>query len=241
MKTTAKIIMSGLIAMALVMVSCQKEETENNLSIEESQEEGFISDTRNSDSKIETGKQVLLPLLHKRYDTSLSREEVEISFEAEVSKFMKEEGKADRSRSYIYFQISTRTGTHAYSETDANIWASVKFLTDKGGHRPPWVKLNYTSRGEFENGSWDFFYFGVHIPSADWVEVESAILALQGTDGWYVKWFDIHLKNDSRYFGGASGRSDIYSNPETWLDNSTSSGWDFHNTGNVGRGRLNFN
>lgn len=241
MKSIVKILTCGLVSVTLVLVSCQKEETENDLRIEKSQEEGFFSKTGNNDSELDTSSEILIPLLHKQYDASLSREDVEASFEADVSKFMKEESKANRPRSYVYIQVATRTGTYSHSESDANIWARVNFLTDKGSHLPPWFKLDDPIRNDFENGAWDFFYFGVHISSINWVEVENATLALQGTDGWYVQWFDVHLKNDSRYEGAASGRSDIYSNPQSWMDNSTSSGWDFHSTGNVGRGRLTFN
>lgn len=239
MKTTLKIATNILMVLGLVMTSCEKSETETELPFQEGLEEGFISKTGNNDSEIDETSAVLLPLLHKQYDASLSREEAEASFDIEVSKFMKEEGKTKRSEAYFYFQVATLTGTHTNSQTDALVYTWVHFLTSNGDHWVPAFELNKVGRNDRENGAYDFFYYGSSIPRTDWIEVENATLFLQGTDGWYVKWFDIHLHNDSRY-SSATGSAHIYSDPETWLDNSTSSGWDIYNTGDIGTGRINF-
>ena len=240
MKSIMKILASGLLPLALAMVSCQKEGTETDVIIEKTQiEEGFVSKTGNNDSEIETPSEFSTPLLHKRYNASFSKEEAQAFFDVEVSEFLKERGETSRSEAFIYFQVATRTGTRNHSEADANVMVQLHFLTDNGDYWPPWFKLDNTSRDDFENGAYEFFYFRTHVPRADWIEVEEAVLALQGTDGWYVEWFDIHLLDDNRY-SNVSGRSDIYSNPQTWLDNTTASGWDYFATGNIGRGRLTF-
>ena len=91
-----------------------------------------------------------------------------------------------------------------------------------------------------ENGAWDFYYFGTHVSSINWIEAESAVLALQGTDGWHIRFFDIRVWS-SRQFSSAIGNSRAISSPQIWLDNNTSTGWDYYNTGNVGTGRTTFN
>jgi len=224
--------------LALVMVSCQKEEAENDLFIENAQEEGFLSETGNNDSEIEATSEILSPLLHRRYDASLSREEASALFDSEISKFKKENGQASRA-SYFYFQVETRTSNYAHSQTDANVWARVNFLTDKGTKNVPWFPLNNTG-DDRQNGAWDFYYFGTHASSISWLEAKSATVALQGTDGWHVKYFDVRVYS-WKQSASATGNTRAISNPEIWLDNTTSSGWDYYSTGNVGTGRTTFN
>lgn len=226
--------------LALILVSCQKEETENDLIIEESQEqeEGFISKTGNNDSEINPTSDVMSPLLHIQYDASLSKEEAAGLFHAAVSKFEKEKGYADRPSSYFNFEVRTKTSTLVHSQTDGNVWARFNFLTDKGHQHLPWVKLN-NEGNDRESGAWDFYYFGTHASSINWLEAESATLALQGTNGWHVTFFDVYAYHYNQPVN-ASGKTRILSNPETWLDNTTSSGWDYYNTGNIGTYRLNF-
>lgn len=237
MKTTVK-IMSALIAFAFITLSCQKEESEKDLFTEEIQEEGFISETGENDSKIETTSEALTPFLHKRYDATLSREEAETLFDTEVLKYEKENGRANRASSYFRFKVNTVTGTYDHSQTDGDVWARFNFLTDKGNENFPWVRLN-NEGNDRENGSWDFYYFGAHVSSINWLEVKNAKLALKGTDGWYVRFFDVRVLSWDQY-GAATGSTRILSDPEAWLDNTTSTGWDFYNTGNIGFGRLNF-
>lgn len=240
MKTTAKNLARGLMLMALVMTSCQKEEPENDVFIENAQEEGFVSKTEKSDSKIETSSEVLSPLLHVQYDGSMSREETQASFDTEVAKFMKSEGKANRSQSYIYFQLFTYTGTGSFNETDGNVQVDVKFLTNKGTYLTPEFQLNDPILNDREKGAWDHYFFGYHFPSSiNWVEFKDAVIALQGTDGWFMEYFGLYLPNDRRY-SSSSGGSYIFTIPNTWLDNSTARGWDYHSTGPLNGGRLNF-
>ena len=238
MKCTVKILTSGLIALALVMVSCQKEEYEPTLNYENPQEEGFVSKTDNSDSEIEISSEALTPLLHKQYDASLSRDEASALFDAEISKLNKENELANKA-SYFYFQIETRTSNYAHSQTDANVWARANFMTDKGPKNLPWFPLN-NAGDDRQNGAWDFYYFGTHVSSISWLEAKSATVALQGTDGWHVKYFDLRVYS-WKQFANATGNTRAISNPEIWLDNVTSTGWDYYYTGNVGTGRTTFN
>jgi len=239
MKSMVKIMTRGLLVLALVMASCQKEEPENDVFIENAQEEGFVSKTGKSDSEMEISSGVLTPLLHRSYDASMSKEEASALFHADVDRFEKENGHANRTGSYIKFEVWTRTSNHAHSQTDANVWGRVNFLTDKGSKNLPWFRLN-NEGDDRENGAWDFYYFGTHASSISWFEAKSATVALQGTDGWHVKYFDIRVWGHKQ-FSSASGNSRVLSNPEIWLDNNTSSGWDYHYTGYVGTGRTTFN
>lgn len=239
MKTTVKFITRGIIVLALVMTSCQKEEPQNELFIENTQEEGFVSKTGNNDSEIEATSEVLTPLLHRSYDASMSKEEAAALFHADVAKFEKENGKTNRPGKYIKFEVWTLTSSLSHSQTDANVWARANFLTDKGSKNVPWFRLN-NEGNDRENGAWDFYYFGTHTSSINWFEAKSATVALQGTDGWHIKYFDIRVWGSKQY-SSASGNSRVLSNPESWLDNNTSSGWDYHNTGYVGTGRTTFN
>lgn len=219
--------------------SCEKTETETDLPKEESNEDGFYSKTGNNDSEIEKTSEILTPLLHKRYDASLSKEEASALFQAEVAQFSKENGHTNRTASYFYFDVQTRTSNYAHSQTDGNVWARFNFLTDQGPKNLPWTRLN-NEGDDRENGAWDFYHFGTHVSSINWLEAKSATLALQGTDGWHVKYFDTRVYSWDQ-FSSATGNTRAISNPEIWLDNNTSTGWDYYYTGNVGTGRTTFN
>ena len=112
-------------------------------------------------------------------------------------------------------------------------------MTDQGFKVLPWVRMDNEGEDR-QNDSWDFYYFGTHIPSMNWVEAKNASLALQGTDGWYIKWFDVRVYSWHQH-SSATGSTRILSDPEQWLDNTTSSGWDFYHSNSTGYGRLNFN
>lgn len=227
-----------LFVFILLALSCEKTETETDLPDRDNQEEGFTSKTGNNDSEIEIASGVLSPLLHKRYNAFLNKEEAEALFNTAISEFIKENGYVHKSSSYFNFKVATRTGNYAHSQTDGNVWARFNFLTDKGHQYLPWVRMN-NEGDDRENGSWDFYYFGTHAPSINWLEAESGSLALQGTDGWYVKYFDLRVLSWDQQVN-ATGSTRFLSDPETWLDNTTSSGWDYYYTGNIGTGRLNF-
>lgn len=225
--------------MALAIMSCEKSEYDPSVHDNEPQEEGFTSETNNSDSEIEISSEILTPLLHKRYDASLSKNEASALFHAEVAKFEKENGHSNRSASYIKFEVWTRTSNYAHSQTDGNVWARFNFLTDQGSKNLPWARLN-NAGDDRQNGAWDFYYFGAHVSSINWFEAKSSTVALQGTDGWHIKYFDIRVWGHKQY-SSATGNSRVLSNPEIWLDNSTSTGWDYYYTGYVGTGRTTFN
>ena len=231
--------MAFLLVCTFFNISCEKTQTETDLPLGENQVEAFNSKTGNNDSAIEAGSEVFSPLLHIRYDASLNKEEASALFNKAVSKYMKENGQANKTASYFYFEVWTRTSNYAHSQTDGSVWARFNFLTDQGIKNLPWAKLN-NEGDDRQNGAWDFYYFGTHASSINWLEAKSTQVALRGTDGWHVKYFDIRVWA-SKQFSSATGNSRVLSNPETWLDNTTATGWDYYYTGNVGTGRMNFN
>lgn len=239
MKISAIILKYGLIAWALTVISCDKQETETNFPKEAVLEEGFMSTTENFDSEIEVSSQEpLSPLLHIRYDAALSQEEVEAKFQTEVSKLEKEVGPTNKTSSYFNFTIITRTGTGTHNETDGNVKASVVFKTDKGLQHRNEIVLNNVG-DDRERGSWDIYYFGTHMPRVSWIEALIASIAIQGTDGWYLSRFIVQAYPYNQYVA-SSESTYINSHPYTWLDNTTSSGYDYYNTGAIGQGRLTF-
>lgn len=226
---------------SLFIASCEKSEAVIDVSEKESQEEGFNSVTGNSDSASEETSEVLSPVLHLKYDAAMSKEDVEAASEMEVAKYIKENKSTAKSTEWFY-KVQTNTGTQSHNDTDGNVWARVNFLTDVGHRHLSWMKLDHAWPYNDHEGGWGVYLFKSTIqnPSIGWLEAENANLALQGTDGWYVKNFDIHV-HTSYQSGSASGSTHVFSSPEIWLDNSTSSGWDYYYTGNVGSGRMNFN
>lgn len=229
-----------LLVGSLFVVACEKSEGAIDLSEKENQEEGFTSTTGNNDSATEDTSDALSPVLQMQYDASMSREEVEASFDLAVAKYIKENGKADKSTEW-YYKVQTYTGTQSYNDTDGSVWARVNFLTDRGHRHLSWMKLDHAWPYNDHEGGWGTYLFKSPIqnPSIGWLEAESATLALGGTDGWYVRYFDIHVYTSDQT-ASATGGTHIISDPEVWLDNSTSSGWDYYSTGNVGYGRMNF-
>jgi len=240
MKSMTKIMVSGVLAISLVLVSCQKEETENDFNIENAQEESFVSQTGNSDSEIEITSDILSPLLHVQYDGSMSREEAQLAFDAEVAKFMKSDGEASKSSALLYFEVHTYTGTASGNETDGRATLTVDFRTDRGMYRAQ-SDLNNPIKNDREKGVWDFYSFRKHMPfSANWVELKNATLALQGSDCWFVKSLVIYVPSDKQR-SAASGYSFAWLYPNTWLCSSNSFFWDYYRNDNMNGGRLTFN
>jgi len=246
MMNKAKFSFLGLLAILTVfmfMTSCQKEHLETNPESTEI-EEGFRSttDNTNNESYVEDSTTVEEPLLHMSFDGKLSKEEVEAQWKQAVTEFMRDyEAVTIRGYSTEWFSsIRTRTGPQTHNDTDAAVYARLNFLTNQGYTTQGWYHLN-TPNDDREKGQWDYFLVRNYLPglAVSWVEARWGQLALLGTDGWFVTDFDVHLHTSDQTIQ-SSGASHIYSNPYVWLDNPTSSEWDYYYTGVVGYGRLNF-
>ncbi len=92
-----------------------------------------------------------------------------------------------------------------------------------------------------EREGWDCYIFESNIQGQEvsWVEAEHAHVRLKGTNAWFLQHFNVYvIPADQNIL--STGISIIHTNPYTWLDNTTSNGWDYYETGKVGTGRLNF-
>lgn len=234
MKTKFNILKYGIIAWsALIVISCDKEETETDFSDDVLLEEGFMSSTNNFDSEMVEAKEILTPLLHRSYDGSLSVEEAEKLFRKEAIIQQKAVGQTNKISNRFNFSIRTNTGNGRWDGTDGSVKAQITFLTDKGViHRE--VILNNPGNDRVVGGH-DFYEYVIYMPNIKWVEIKNSLLWLQGTDGWNVHTYMV--------FGYANEQTPaLPSDPDTdnwitytgvepslkWLDNATDSGWDWH-------------
>ncbi|PKV51983.1 hypothetical protein ATE84_4083 [Aquimarina sp. MAR_2010_214] len=227
-----------LIGLALCIGSCEKSELNVETPVIE-QEEGFKSLTENSDSKLENLSDEK-PIFHMKYRGDLTEKEVNARFAKDAGVFMKEYKKKNKGVSTEWFyRIVTHTGTQTNNDTDAKVRVRVQFKTNKGNLNAGWKDLNNPG-DDREKGDWDFYILRTAYPgqAVSWVEVDRACLALQGKDGWFVTHFYAQVYSSIQSIS-SSGYSRIISTPNVWLDNSTSSGWDYYCNGND-VGRLNF-
>lgn len=227
-----------LIALALFIGSCEKSELNVETPVLQ-QEEGFKSLTGNSDSKLQNLSDEK-PIFYMKYKGNLTEEEANARFAIDEQAFMKEYKKNNKGVSTEWFyRIVTHTGTQTNNDTDANVWGRVQFKTNKGNRNAGWKELDNFG-DDREKGDWDYYVFRTSYPgqAVSWVEVDRACLALQGKDGWFVTHFYAQVYPSIQSIS-STGYSRIISTPNVWLDNSTSSGWDYYCNGND-VGRLNF-
>lgn len=221
----------GLVLGALVFfASCQKTEIVK--------EEGLKSTTGDQTQVVEQDENTVATdvVFSKRYDASLTREEAEKLWEEDLKKFQasqpSSELKAYSTEWWSY--VSTRTGTQQNNETDDEVGCIIRFHTSAGWHTSPYKSLDNKGVDDREGG-WDFFALRHYIPGkAVWyVGVKSAYLYMNGTDGWFVTDFKVELKADDQTIN-ARGYSSLNVQPNVWLDNSSSSGWDSYKAENKG-------
>ncbi len=228
------------LVLAISFASCEKSEIEQeNSETTIQQEEGFKSRTGNNDTEIDnfTAEK---PIFHMTYKGDLTEEEANAQFKVDADRFIENYKRSHRGVSTEWFyRIVTHTGTQTNNNTNANVWGRVTFQTDKGYKNAGWVKLDNFGNDR-EKGDWDYYIFRTEYPgqAVSWVEAECASLALQGKDGWFVTHFYAQVYSSIQSIS-ATGYSRIIAQPNVWLDNSTSSGWDYYtNCSDVGR--LNF-
>ncbi len=237
--------MYAIIAVGMMCItSCEK--PEENQIISKTQEEGFMSTTGNSETILmnndpSTKMIESTQLLHMHFDKELSKEEATAKFNKKVTEFMKTYQSANEKgvSTEWFYRVDTYTGYQNANGTDGTVRVLTWFYTDRGYVGTSYEYLD--NSGDDREGGWDFYLLSAEYPgkAVSWVEAYEARLELQGTDGWFVKQFDIemwyHLQNVP-----ATGYTTIQSDPNVWLDNSTSSGWDHYNTGAIGTGRVSF-
>ncbi len=224
----------------LLMISCEKPDAETEVT-KEIGHEGYMSITGESDSILSKNLQeIASPILQMHFDKNVSKEEAFARFNKQASKFtgIIINPNSGTSKEWFY-QIWTNTGVQANAQTDGTVHASVYFNTNKGGKHTAYVNLN--NPGDDREGGWDAYLMKTSIPGqpVSWVETKHAHIRLKGTDGWFIKHFYVYVKSFHQSVP-ATGYTSIVSKPNQWLDNNTSTGWDYYHTGTVGHSRLNF-
>lgn len=235
------------IAVSVLMTSCEQAEIIQNTDVIETANdlEGFKSTTDNADSPQPLADvEITVPVLHHRFKGNMSKEEVEAQWEKMVADYtstLEKHELDDRGVSTEWFySIYTRTGTQSNNGTDDDVYAYVNFLTDKGYRTQGGYLDNFWS-DDREEGDWDAYLIRTYMPgeAVSWVQARWGQLSLRGTDGWFVTDFNVYV-NTNKQTVPATGYSYMFADPNVWLDNSSSSGWDSYYTGVIGFGRLNF-
>jgi len=240
----------AILAVAIFMTSCEQEaiiSTTDTLDV--NSEENFKSTTGNANDTtplLPDGVEAEKPLLHVRFSADMSEDEVEEQWGKMVDEYVSSlnttaEELESRGVSTEWFSsVRTRTGTQTHNDTDATVYARLNFRSDRGIKTHSWYHLN-NSGDDREKGDWDVYLFRSELPgqAVSWIEVRWAQLALRGTDGWFVTDFDIYV-HPYYQSTGSSGSSYIFASPGLWMDNASSSAWDYYYTGVIGSGRLNF-
>lgn len=236
----------AIISISFFLTSCEKTD---DIVKEDSivKEEGNMS-TTNNDTKIfiDENEEVLEPVMHMRFSDNLTKKEANAKWDIEVDKYitkykLENPQLAERGVSTeLFFRVRTKTGSQTDNDTDATVRSRLNFASNIGNLTTGWIGLDNFG-DDREKGDLDYYLFKVKInnSSISWARARYAQLALQGTDGWFPKWFDI-LIYDHDQSVPASGDSYIISNPNVWLDNSKSSDWDYYYTGIIGYGTTYF-
>lgn len=236
-----------LVTAAILLTSCEQETILSGVDSNETMVndmEGFKSTTNNADSSFDDSNEVLEPIFSMSFDGDLTREEADAQWAKAVEEYKSNLNSTElENRAFStewFFYAVTRTGTQTSNDTDAKINVRVGFNTSKGYYTTPFYRMNNPGN-DFEKGDWNYFFFRTYIPyeAVEWVEAKWGQLALKGTDGWFVTNFNVFVSRLHQTLP-ASGYTYMYSQPNVWLDNPSSGGWDYFYSGWIGNGRLNF-
>jgi len=245
-----KIALSSLLMLAtiaILLTSCEQEAILPTVDSNETivnDTEGFKSITGKSDSSLDDENEAIDPIFSMSFDGNLTKEEADAKWAEAVEEYKSNlSGTELEDRAFStewFFYVMTRTGTQTSNDTDAKIYTKVGFKTSKGFYATPYYRMNNPG-DDFEKGDWNYFFFRTYIPyeAVEWVEAKWGTMALKGTDGWFVTNFNIFACPSYQTLP-ASGCTYLYSQPNVWLDNPSSSGWDYYNSGYIGNGRLSF-
>jgi len=234
----------AVFALSVVLTSCEQEAILPDTDLEITNDaEQFKSTSGNADGVQPSNSDITTPVLHHRFTGNMSREEVEAQWETMVADYVSNIETTELEERGVstewFYSIYTRTGTQTHNDTDGDVYSYVTFDTDRGSRQQgAWLNNFGDDR---EKGDWDVYLIRTYMPglAVSWVEARSGQLVLKGTDGWFVTDFDVHVFRSQQSIS-AAGYTRFYTAPNVWLDNATSSGWDYYVTGNVGSGRLDF-
>lgn len=232
-------VVTSLLVGALFIISCEKSEiTTETEQIVDQQEEGFKSETGNTDEVLKIEDNATLPLLKMHFDATVSQKEAINSFNKATDEFISKQPKQNKAFSTEwYYKVWTYTGTQSYNTSNGAAGTYVTFNTSVGAYSTVFNRLN-----DHPDGSgWSASLFRGSVPglAIQWVEVDYARLYLQGTNGWFVTNFVIQILPGDQTLSSA-GSSTLWCYPNVYLDNTTSSAWDSYFCNPANTGRLNF-
>ncbi len=232
-------ILVSLLVCAVLIVSCEKSDlnTETNQSIET--EEGFKSTTGNNDQVIENNdSKINQPILQLHFDKNVSKEEAMLKRNEVVEEYMSKQPTQQKGYSTeLFYEVWIITGTQTDNNTDGFVSLATDFNSDQVDLLiRESVQLDIPNYDDREGG-WDYYFFRYkgYRPErvrVSWVEIDSARLALQGTDGWFVKELTIAIF-PSVQTAPASGGCYFSVSPNIWMDNEKPNGWDLYYTGSI--------
>ncbi|WP_299432779.1 hypothetical protein [uncultured Aquimarina sp.] len=220
---------------SMFIASCENSEINSEIS-NISEKEGFISTTGQSDSVLEENiSEAKKPVLHMHYDDDLTEEEVHAKFDVAIAAYKRENiNQNEKSTNVWMYRIATYTGTGTNNQTDGGVRADVYFGSDKlnGGLTKESVKLD--NPGDDREGGWDIYLFEASTAGRPikWVQIMASTLKLKGTDGWFVKQFNVFVSPWDQVISGTTGQAKSITQPNIWLDNETSDGWDVYHSNN---------
>lgn len=234
MKKNIRNIVVALCAI-FAFYSCQKIDQVNKA-------EGLKSSTGDQvlllDNEIDEDSFTSEIIFHRHYDANLTEQESEALWEEDLNGLEIEKSLKAYSTEWFH-RVATRTGTQTDNGTDDEVKCLIRYRTDIGSYTKSWTILD--NSGDDREGGWDYYLVRSTISdrAIQWIELIYAQISLKGTDGWFVTNFNVY---DSPSFQNipATGTTSIYSQPNRWLDNETSSGVDIYSTGSIGTGRLTF-
>ncbi|WP_106793671.1 hypothetical protein [Aquimarina sp. Aq78] len=234
MKSLKKNVVLALCILGIV--SCEKTESDTEiLNIKE--QEGFMSTTGNSNATVaDDQSEAIQPIIHMNFGAETSKAEASIKFDEAIAKYHSKNNNKNRGPvlsgkiTKWYYKVTTITGTYEDSGsnhcgTDGSARLDVSFLTDLGIITKHNIALNNPGNDR-EEGSWDIYYLELDLPNPltiDWIEVDSALIRLKGTDGWFLKEIAIASTSDEDYTA-------LSSKPKLWLDSSANNLWDSFDT-----------
>lgn len=235
-------IKTSLLIGALFIISCEKSETTlETEQILDQQEEGFKSETGNTDKALKIDAKAIQPILKMNFDATISKEEAILSFDKVVKEFVSKQPIQNKAFSTEwYYRVWTYTGNQSNNDTDGDAGTYVRFNTSAGGYTAPFNWMD--NFGDDREGGWDAYLFKASFPgqAVQWVEIDYATLFLEGTDGWFVTDFVVQLWTSDQTLP-ATGSSSLWCTPNVWLDNSCSNScWDSYFCDRNNTGRLNF-
>lgn len=243
MKNLCKIkVITSLCIGVLFITSCEKSEgTMETELIVAQQEEGFKSETGNTDTALKIDPNASQPILKMHFDTTISKEEAIHSFDEAANEFISKQPIQNKAFSTEwYYKVWTYTGNQSNNGTDGDAGTYVRFNTSAGGYTAPFNRMD--NIGDDREGGWDAYLFKASFPgkAITWVEINYATLYLEGTDGWFVTDFVVQINAENQTLP-ATGASSLWCKPNVWLDNSCSNScWDSYFCNKNNTGRLNF-